>query len=82
MQAQVASSGVEVDADIPSELRDAQQAARRMHPLSGPAITVVSVGQDARAGLDAADGFQNTYLKHLRIFDAVIGEIANVWILI
>ncbi|KIK38627.1 hypothetical protein CY34DRAFT_14919 [Suillus luteus UH-Slu-Lm8-n1] len=71
-------AGAEVEADTQSALRDAQQAAKRMHPLSGPAITAASVGQDAQADLDAADGFQDTYLKPLRIFDSVIGEIANV----
>jgi hypothetical protein len=50
-----------------------------MHPLSGPAKTVASVGQDAQADLTAADDFQNTYLKPLRVFNAVIGEIENVW---
>jgi hypothetical protein len=43
---------------------------------------MASVGQDAQADLDAADGFQDTYLKPLRIFDSVIGEIANVWTLL
>ncbi|KAG2112048.1 uncharacterized protein F5147DRAFT_771606 [Suillus discolor] len=59
-------------------LWDAQQATKCMHPLSGPAIAVTSVGQDTQVDLDAADGFQDTYLKPLRIFDAVIGEIVNV----
>ncbi|KAG1852102.1 hypothetical protein DFJ58DRAFT_841965 [Suillus subalutaceus] len=78
---QAASSGVELEADIQSALWDAQEAARRMYPLPGPAITVASVDQDAQADLDAADGFQDTYLKPLRIFDTVIGEIANLkWI--
>jgi hypothetical protein len=44
-------------------------------------MTVASTGQDAQADLDAADGLQDTYLKPLRIFDAAIGEIANVWTL-
>lgn len=65
-----------------SALWDAQQATKRMHPLSGPAIAVASVGQDTQADLDAADGFRDTYLKPLGIFDAVIGEIANVWTLL
>ncbi|KIK32142.1 hypothetical protein CY34DRAFT_19261 [Suillus luteus UH-Slu-Lm8-n1] len=78
LEAQAAMPGVEVEADPQSALRDAQQAASCMHPLKGPAITVTSVGKDAQADLDAADGFQDTYLKPLRIFDAVIGEIANV----
>jgi hypothetical protein len=80
-QAQAAPSGVEVKSDTQLALRDAQQAARHMHPLSGPAMTVASTGQDAQADLDAADGLQDTYLKPLRIFDAAIGEIANVWTL-
>jgi hypothetical protein len=75
-------AGAEVEADTQLALQDAQQAAKRMHPLSGPAITVVSVGQDAQADLDTADGFQDTYLKPLRIFDSVIGEITNVWTLL
>jgi len=49
-----------------------------MHPMSGPAITVASVGQGAQADLDAADGFRETYLEPLRIFDDVIGKIADV----
>jgi hypothetical protein len=81
VQVQTAPSGAEVEADTQSTLRDAQRAAKRMHPLSGPAITAASVGQNAQADLDAADGFQDTYLKPLRVFDAVIGGIANVWIL-
>jgi hypothetical protein len=77
-QAHAAPSGAEVEADNQSALWDAQQAAKRIHPFSGPTITVASVGQDAQAYLNAADGFQDTYLKPLRVFDAVIGEIANV----
>jgi hypothetical protein len=81
-QVQAGPSGVEVEADIQSELRDTRQAAQRMHPLSGPAMTAASVGQDAQGDLDTADGFQDTYLKPLRIFDDVIGKIADVWTLI
>ncbi|KAG1859617.1 hypothetical protein DFJ58DRAFT_286078 [Suillus subalutaceus] len=75
---EAAPSDVEWEADTQSALRDAQQAVQRMHPLSGPAITVASIGQDAQADLDAADGFQDTYLEPLRIFDDVIGKIADV----
>jgi hypothetical protein len=81
-QVQAAPSDVEVEADTQSALRDAQQAAQRMHLLSGPAMTVVSVGQGAQGDLDTADGFQDTYLKPLGIFDDVIGKIADVWTLI
>jgi hypothetical protein len=49
-----------------------------MHPLSGPAITVASAGQDAQENLEAAGNFQDTYLKPLRVFDDVIGRIADV----
>ncbi|KAG1874759.1 hypothetical protein DFJ58DRAFT_323125 [Suillus subalutaceus] len=79
---QAAPSGVEVEADTQSILRDAQEAVKCMHPLLGPAITVVSVGQDAQVDLDAADNFQDTYLEPLRIFDDVIGKIADVWTLL
>jgi hypothetical protein len=78
VQAQAASSGVEVEADTQSALRDAQEAAKCMHPPLGPAITVVSVDQDVQADLDAADDLQDTYLKPLRISDNVIGKITNV----
>ncbi|KAG2355729.1 hypothetical protein BDR07DRAFT_1492834 [Suillus spraguei] len=57
---------------------DAQEPAKYMRPLSEPVTTVVSVSQDAQAGLDTAGKFQDTYLKPLRIFDEVIGKIANV----
>ncbi|KAG1867251.1 hypothetical protein DFJ58DRAFT_911672, partial [Suillus subalutaceus] len=77
-EAQVAPSGVEVEAGTQSALQDAQQAVQRMHPLLGPVITVASVGQDSQADLDAAYGFQDTYLQPLRIFDDVIGKIADV----
>ncbi|KAG1837691.1 hypothetical protein DFJ58DRAFT_846337 [Suillus subalutaceus] len=71
-------SGVEVEADTQLALQGAQEAAKRIHPLSGPAKRVVSVGQGAQADLHTAQGFQDTYLKPLKIFDTVIGEIANV----
>ncbi|KAG1846608.1 hypothetical protein DFJ58DRAFT_915374 [Suillus subalutaceus] len=51
IEVQAAPSGVEVEADTQSALRDAHGAAKRIHPLSGP---VMSVGQDAQADLDAA----------------------------
>ncbi|KAG2339592.1 hypothetical protein BDR05DRAFT_938889 [Suillus weaverae] len=75
---QAAPSGAEEEANTQSALQDAQEAAKRIHPLSGPATTVASVAQDAPVDLDAAYNFQDTYLKPLRIFDSVIGEIADV----
>ncbi|KAG2361890.1 hypothetical protein BDR07DRAFT_1376904 [Suillus spraguei] len=75
---------VEVEAPIRSALKDAQQAAERILPFSGPMSTAVSVGQNAQADLDldTADTFQDTCLKPLRMFDDVIGKIADVWTLL
>ncbi|KAG1852862.1 hypothetical protein DFJ58DRAFT_399683 [Suillus subalutaceus] len=72
-----ASSAVEVT-DTQLELRDAQESTKRMHPLAGPVITVASVGQGGQEDLDAVDNFQDTYLEPLRIFDNVIGKIADL----
>ncbi|KAG1834361.1 hypothetical protein DFJ58DRAFT_917992, partial [Suillus subalutaceus] len=73
-----APSRVQVEAEAQSALQDTREAAEGIHSLSGHATTVVSLVQDAQEDLDAADKFQETYLKPLRIFDAVIGEIADV----
>ncbi|KAG2104099.1 WD40-repeat-containing domain protein [Suillus discolor] len=66
------------EADPKSALRDAQQGGDSMVPLSGPATTAASVGQGAQGDLDTAGNFQDTYLKPLRIFDDVIGQIADL----
>ncbi|KAG2141188.1 uncharacterized protein EDB93DRAFT_1105789 [Suillus bovinus] len=78
IEVQAGPSSVKPEPDIQSALRDAQDATKHMHSLSGPAITVASAGQDAQKDLDTAGRFEDTYLKPLKIFDAVIGEIANV----
>jgi len=52
-----------------------------MYSLSRPVITVTSTGQGAQEDFDTADTFQDTYLQPLRIFDTVIGKIADVWAL-
>ncbi|KAG2127907.1 uncharacterized protein EDB93DRAFT_1269722 [Suillus bovinus] len=75
---EVASSGIEVEDDTQSALQDAQQAAGHIHSLSGCVITVMSAAQDTQADLTAADGFQDTYLKPLKIFDDIIGKIVNL----
>jgi len=49
-----------------------------MYSLSRPVITVTSTGQGAQEDFDTADTFQDTYLQPLRIFDTVIGKIADV----
>ncbi|KAG2369129.1 hypothetical protein BDR07DRAFT_852877 [Suillus spraguei] len=74
-------SAVRVEADTQSALQDTQGAASHIHSLSEPAITVVSDLQGAQEDLDAADSFQDTYLEPLRIFDTVIGTLADVWTL-
>jgi WD40 repeat protein len=81
-QVHAAPSDAEDEADLQSVIRDTQQAAKRMHPLLGSAITVACAGQDAQTDLNAIDDFQDTYLKPLRIFDPVIAEIGNVWIIL
>jgi hypothetical protein len=62
---------VEAEVDTQSALQDAQEAEKRMYPLS-PA------GQDVQADLDASDSLQDAYLKPLRIFDQVIENITDV----
>ena len=82
MQVQAPSAGgVEKDADPQSAgtaIQDARDTADRMNTLSGPARTVVSTGQNAPAALDTADNIVATYLQPLRIFDTVIGKVAEV----
>ncbi|KAG2369132.1 hypothetical protein BDR07DRAFT_1371699 [Suillus spraguei] len=74
-----APSVVAVEAGSRSPLQDAQEAAaNRMHSLSGLAMAVDSVLQDAQEDLDDADSFQDTYLEPLRMFDTVIGKLADV----
>ncbi|KAG2362425.1 hypothetical protein BDR07DRAFT_1460860, partial [Suillus spraguei] len=75
---QAPTSGVELKADTQSALQDTGEAAKHMHLLPGPVITVDSVVQGAQGDLDAVDSFQDTYLKPLKIFDTLIAEIANV----
>ncbi|KAG2357414.1 hypothetical protein BDR07DRAFT_1380145 [Suillus spraguei] len=72
-----APSGVETDAK--SALQEAQEAVKHMRSLSGPAIAVVSEAQGAQE--DIVDSFQDTYpyLNPLKIFDVVIGRLADVW---
>jgi hypothetical protein len=73
---------VEMDVDIQAALRDAQEAVTHMHPLSGPATTVMSADQDAQEDLDAedldaAEDSQVAYIKPLRIFTDMIGRIVD-----
>jgi hypothetical protein len=76
-QVQVVPPGVEMDVNIQAALRDAQEAVTHMHPLSGPATTVMSADQDAQEDLDAAEDSQDAYIKPLRIFTDMIGRIVD-----
>ncbi|KAG2141193.1 uncharacterized protein EDB93DRAFT_1338684 [Suillus bovinus] len=78
IEGQAGPSSVTPEPDIQLALRDAQEYTKHMHSLPRRAITVASAGQDAEKDLDTADQFEDTYLKPLKIFDAVIAEIANI----
>ncbi|KAG2104713.1 uncharacterized protein F5147DRAFT_762057 [Suillus discolor] len=78
IEAQAGPSGVKVEDDVQLVLRDAQVATEHMHSPSGHVITVASAGKDAQEDLDTAGKFGDTYLKPLKIFDAVIGEITDL----
>jgi hypothetical protein len=77
-QVQAIPSAVEVEPNTQSALQDTEEAVTHMHPLSKHATTGVSLVQDAQEDLDAADSFQDIYLKPLKIFDAVVEDIADV----
>ncbi|KAG2098742.1 uncharacterized protein F5147DRAFT_656018 [Suillus discolor] len=64
-------SDVKQGGDPQSALRDAQGVVGRMTLLSGPVESGASAAQNASGDLD-------TYLQPLRIFDNVIGNIADV----
>jgi hypothetical protein len=40
---------------------------------------VVSAAEDGQEDLNAADNFQITYLRPLKIFDNVIKNLTDVW---
>jgi hypothetical protein len=77
-QIQHALSGVEQDVDPQSALQNAKEAVQLMKPLSGHTTSVASTAQDASADLETTFNFQDTYLQPLRIFDSVIGTLADV----
>ncbi|KAG1843731.1 hypothetical protein C8R48DRAFT_765437 [Suillus tomentosus] len=67
--------GAEQGTDPQLALRDVNEAAKGMNLLSGPVASGISAAQNAPA--DACT-FEDTYLRPLKIFDAVIGKLANV----
>ncbi|KAG2102507.1 uncharacterized protein F5147DRAFT_762472, partial [Suillus discolor] len=75
---EAAPSVVEGEADTESALQDAQEDVKHIHLLSGPVTTAASVTKGAQEDLHDASSFQETYLQPLRIFDDVIGKIADL----
>jgi hypothetical protein len=59
-------------------LRNARDAADQMNTRLEPPGLVASEGQNGLADLDKTDNFEATYLKPLKIFDSVIGTLADV----
>jgi hypothetical protein len=49
-----------------------------MNLLSGPVVSVVSKAKNAPAVLEDVYNVQDTYLQPLKIFDNVIGKLADV----
>lgn len=77
-----APSGVEETPDpqlVDAKLRGAREGTENMRLLGGHVTSVASTANNAPAGLAVADDFQTTYLQPLKIFDTVIGNLANVW---
>ncbi|KAG2136373.1 uncharacterized protein EDB93DRAFT_1106927 [Suillus bovinus] len=68
-------SNVKQGADSQSALRDAKNAVKGMNLL--PVEFRVSA-QNASGDLEGAYSFQDTYLQPLRIFDNIIGKLADV----
>jgi hypothetical protein len=75
---QDAPSGAEQRDDPQSALQTAKEAVKLMKPLSGHVTSGASTVENTSADLEAAYNFQDTYLQPLRIFDSVIGTLADV----
>jgi hypothetical protein len=80
-QVQAASSGAEIPDFqlVDAGLRDAREGMASMRQLGKHTTAVASAAKDGPEDLDAADNFETTCLQQLKIFDSVIGELANVW---
>lgn len=76
IEVQDAPSGAEQDPQLP--LQTAKEAIKDMNLLSGLVTSAASTAQDAPADLEAAYNVQDTYLRPLKIFDSVIGELADI----
>ncbi|KAG1836871.1 hypothetical protein DFJ58DRAFT_917517, partial [Suillus subalutaceus] len=71
-------SGAEQGADPQLALQNAKEVVKDMNLLSGAVGSGASAAQNASADLEDAYNFQDTYLQPLRIFDSVIGKLADV----
>ncbi|KAG1889719.1 uncharacterized protein F5891DRAFT_1282778 [Suillus fuscotomentosus] len=79
--AQDTSTVVQQGADpqsVNKALQDAGHGADQMNQIWGHARPVLSAGTKGPAALDNIDSIGTTYLQPLRVFDTVIGTIAEV----
>ncbi|KAG2055098.1 hypothetical protein BDR06DRAFT_356609 [Suillus hirtellus] len=74
-EVQDSSLGMEQYAYIRAALQDADKAANDMNLLPGPMKSGTRITQNAPADIEDA---YNNYLQPLKIFDTVIGALANV----
>jgi len=65
---------------VNSEFRSAHEALERMKILGGPALFVTPTTNNASASFAAGGNVQTTLLRPLKIFDAAIERIADVWV--
>ncbi|KAG2361228.1 hypothetical protein BDR07DRAFT_76617 [Suillus spraguei] len=78
VEVQDAPSGTDQSADPQLALQTARDAVESMNLLSGRVTSGVSAAQNAPADLEDACNLEETYLKPLKIFDSVIGKLADV----
>ncbi|KAG2089316.1 uncharacterized protein F5147DRAFT_658425 [Suillus discolor] len=81
-QVQAASSGKPGRPDphlVDVELQGACDGTQNMRSLGKHATSTASAVDNAPADLTAADGFEKTYLQPLKIIDAVLEKISDVW---
>ncbi|KAG2105115.1 uncharacterized protein F5147DRAFT_762011 [Suillus discolor] len=71
--------GIPDSKSVDAGLQGAREAAENMTLLGERVTSFVSKVKDGPEDLAAADDFQTTYLQPLKIFDAVIENLASVW---
>ncbi|KAG2756386.1 hypothetical protein P692DRAFT_20714046 [Suillus brevipes Sb2] len=65
-----------------AELQGARDGMQNVGLLGGNAASMASTVVNTPTNLDAVDNFERTYLQPLKIVDAVLEKIANVWVMI